>query len=907
MPCYFCVRGCLSMAIQLVRLVTKGLADMHRATALLILLLLIGVLTPAAILGAQSETIITLSIPEYLSDAFSDEVLSAFEAENPGVKVVLVESGSEAYFTPAVYGLEDHLTGAEKYVASADVLYTNSYNLSVEATRAGYFLDLAPLASVDSTLNEDDFIPSIWQSFQWDGGIWALPVAASIQILAYKPAKFDEAGLGYPSESWSFEDFANAARTLTQKDAEGNVTVPGFFSFSDNRLLYRAFVGQGVYDSSTIPNLPLLNQPSVEAFIATWSELDKEGVTGRNIDFSDFNYDSVPMRIDQSYILSNPVQSPEDEWAAALLPGGVSGLSVEGFAVSGGTQYPDQAYALAKFLTSQIDVVDRFFSDSPARQSLVGLEGENSFAAFRDLTPEEETFITDAIANALPISELRFFDYIGQAIDKVVNEDVDVVTALQEIEATANENLQTASDRRNTATVYVATAVPTPVLSGDEIAINFGYTAFVSPIPNREAWDSVINEFVANDPEVGQVVLDTGFGSSLVDMSERYDCFYLPYNLVQNENDLSPILSLDPFTSADATFDPNDLVGGVLTQVQRNNQLWGLPIVIQPHVLNYNTILFDEAGVPLPEDGWNIDEFNDALQQLKVNPDDPAPFTANDSSGTHLFILMAAYGGLPLDYRTNPLTINFTDENTVNAIRQVLDLAKAGYIKYSKLGDFSGGGGSFGQNAIYGQVLSLMSFYSVQPGGEGENPYSMTTYPVGTQLAGAAYDIGTAYISSNSPAADACYRWISALAQRPDLFNAMPARRSLLNGAELETAQGVDLTNLYQRFDALLSDPNTITLPSTFGGASSPGNYIIQLWLYRAFDSYVLEDGDLETELAQAEQFATEYQACAATIPPNTLGADATQMEQINYFRQFTDCAVSIDASLESLFNFPDA
>jgi hypothetical protein len=43
-------------------------------------------------------------------------------------------------------------------------------------------------------------------------------------------------------------------------------------------------------------------------------------------------------------------------------------------------------------------------------------------------------------------------------------------------------------------------------------------------------------------------------------------------------------------------------------------------------------------------------------------------------------MLIAAYGGLPIDYRTTPATLNFTDPATISAIQQVLDLAKNGYI-----------------------------------------------------------------------------------------------------------------------------------------------------------------------------------------------------------------------------------
>src|SRR6185369_7116430 len=99
--------------------------------------------------------------------------------------------------------------------------------------------------------------------------------------------------------------------------------------------------------------------------------------------------------------------------------------------------------------------------------------------------------------------------------------------------------------------------------------------------------------------------------------------------------------------------------------------------------------------VPEPQNGWTVDEFSDALQRLKLDPSYPAPFLPNQGGGTHLLILMAAYGGLPLDYRTDPVTANFTDPTNVDAIRQVLDLAKNGYIKYEKLGSFGGGSSGF--------------------------------------------------------------------------------------------------------------------------------------------------------------------------------------------------------------------
>ena len=81
---------------------------------------------------------------------------------------------------------------------------------------------------------------------------------------------------------------------------------------------------------------------------------------------------------------------------------------------------------------------------------------------------------------------------------------------------------------------------------------------------------------------------------------------------------------------------------------------------------------------------------------------------------------------------------------------------------------------------------------------------------------------------------------------------------------------------------------------------------MLPIWLNRAFDAYVLEDADLEIELSEAEMFATTYTECINSIeriPQGTL-MEMEQEEQLAYFRQFTDCAVLVDPSLEGMFDF---
>lgn len=884
-----------------------------------LVLAMFGLLAPSHRLSAQDEIILTLGVPAWREDTFEDpELFRQFEAEHPNVKVVLAPPSDNAFFVAAAFDLEQHLESAADYASSADVLYVSNDNLSIEATLAGYFLDLQPLAAGDPALNPEDFFPSAYESFQWDRGLWGLPVSLNVQIVIYEPAAFDAAGLEYPNAGWTLEDYANADRLLTEFNDAGEMTRPGFPLFGRQGILLRSLLDHGFYDPTTSPEQPRFTDPDTEALLSSWIEYYEEGLFGAAPMSGMVDFASVPLQISSPFLLSSNFGIPGDTpRAGTLLPGGTAALQVEGFAVSSGTQHPELAYELVKYLTSSVQVSNSFFGTSPARRSLVGQtpEGDDNIIIRPEFSPENQALLDQALEGALPTSELRYSFYIDRIVNEV-QEGGELAQVLSEIEAEAVQNLQEAASRRGTTVVAVATPVPTPVLAAGEVALDFGLVSFISPLPNRDRWDQVISDFIATDPQVRHIVLDTGFSPSLTDMTEQYDCFYLPFNNTQAD-DLNTVLSLDPFLDADINFDASDIIGGVMAQVQRDNRTWAYPLNIQPGVLWYNSQMFADADVPAPEDGWTADAFADALRSLRVSPDDPTPFQPREFGGNYLLMLVASFGGLPLDYRTQPVTINFTDPSTVEALRQVLDLAKNGYIAYQEIGNLASGiimgGGSGGGGSdipIYNETLNEFSFNRFQFQAETgiEDPYRLTSYPSGSQYTPVTYTVGTAYISASSAAPEACYRWISRLAEHPELFTSMPARRSQLNNPELAAALGLDLSAFYAQYEAQLQAPNVLEFPSLNTGAvSSPGDFITQTWLNRAMDRYVLEDADLETELAEAEMFARDYQTCMEGLPPYNQAMLSSQQEQLSYARGLFNCIESADPSMaEGLPELPE-
>jgi ABC-type glycerol-3-phosphate transport system substrate-binding protein len=857
-----------------------------------LVLILMGVLAaPLLVLGQSQETILTIAVPDWMNNTiFTPDVFKSFETEHPGVKVVIIGSGETGYIPPAEFALGSHLDMTEAYVNTADVLYVMDYYLSVEATRAGYYLDLAPLVAADATLDEADFFPAVWKSWQWDGGFWGLPVAASPQVLVYNVTAFDEAGLAYPNPDWTLDDLLQAANVLTQHNAEGAVLVPGFEPNFFGELA-RSVLNEKFYDDTVLPSPPSFARPEVAALMDrwyTWLQEDQSvpGVSGQ------YEYDQVPMAIDDIARREAFYASPDAVWEASLLPGGTATLQVQGFAVSAGTAYPELAYALAKYLTQQLNITGQLFGALPARQSMMGLTADDGPFTMSEVSPEAQAFQREAMAHALPISELRYAGYLNVVVGRLFDDTpaYDASSALQAAEEQARRALQTAKERRGSVLIVVPTPVPTPVVAPGEVALKFGVTN-ISPLPQKELWDQAITDFTATDPNVVYINLVTD-PTGTVDPIENFDCYYRPYSssTITGTNGL---LNLDPLLNADPNFDPRDVIGSVFDQFRFNGELWAYPLTLRPKVLWYDTEAFSQAGVPMPENGWSVEEFADALMRLKAaSPDGMAPFVPDGFGNTYILLLIAAHGGRPFDYHVDPPVVNLTAPETIEAIRQVTNLAGDGYIAYRALDTNAGGGG--GAAPLITDTLSTTSWRLGVREATGL-PVQLTLYPHSSQVVPVSYEVGAAYISAQTLNPEACYRWIRYLAGRPELFTGMPVSHEQLDSPALAAVLGDDVVEFYREYAAQFDDPNVYVVPFR----TRFSQWIEDIWFNQALDHVVLEDGDLETELEKAQTNIIEFRACTADIP---LFVSSMSDELNTYYSRFTECAIKIDPNLATRF-----
>ncbi len=893
-----------------------------RFSHLALAIALVATLFPVAVwhVYAQGVTLV-LSVPEMWDDTLTD-LLTEFEAQNPGVTVVLTLSEASFFGGGSMGGstVEDTLDAAETLASSADVMYIDSSSLTPEGTQAGYFLDLQPLVMNDPALDAADFIPAVWQAYQWDNSMWALPLSTDVIVLTFDPAAFDAAGLAYPNERWTIDDFANAARRLTVYNADGSVLTPGFSTVSggNNQTTFlRTVAGVSLVDETAQLNLPRFDSPELEYALQVWYELRSEGVVlasggGREND--------IPLRVEgingygaRGFRVGQ--NNTEDEVRyASLLPGGTAGLNVQGFAVSAGTQYPDLAFALTRFLVGRSELALNQFSATPARYTLIAAAQANTnttspasiqlgvpvggMAQMRQSIPAQiQPIIDQGLTYGLGASALRYSSYLSAAITEMESNGGDALSALQVVEAQAISDARTAQALYGTVSLFITPPATESVLVPGKIALNCavslgfggGMGGGGGRLSNQEQWDTLITSFTASDPIVGQVNLENVDNSDLAQLTQNYDCIILNSNAVPDA-DLSTILNLDPLLDTDSTFDRNDVIGNTLAQLQQDNKIWALPLAIEPQMLQYNPKLLAWAGVPEPVKGWTADSFTDALRMLKPYDTDPTPFVPSDPSGSYLLMLITAYGGLPLDYRTDPPAVNFTDPATVEAIRQVLDLASAGYISYTVVTQ----GAAFG--AIDDAAITTNTFNQFRGGlgrpGAQQVDWVNTLYPQGTRYNALAYQISTAYISATAQNPEATYRFLSLVSRSPQLFDGMPARQSLVSDPAIIASQGEEVTSVYRQLDALLRSPNTIVFPTFTQGSGSITSLMVSYWLLAAFDSYMTDGADLETALADAQMMTLAYQECIASIAVDTSDAPEAMIQR---GQQIMGCAASVD------------
>ena len=147
----------------------------------------------------------TVSSEEYTEEA-QRAMAQEFEASHPNIKVnvtVLPSSGFGEKMTTAL--------GAGE--GAPDVAFFWDNNWFPEA------LELTPYIEADPDFSPDLYFPGFWNTrAMWGDKVVGLPLGVGANFVMYNKDVFDEAGVDYPTDDWTTEDFIDIATQLTDLD-----------------------------------------------------------------------------------------------------------------------------------------------------------------------------------------------------------------------------------------------------------------------------------------------------------------------------------------------------------------------------------------------------------------------------------------------------------------------------------------------------------------------------------------------------------------------------------------------------------------------------------------------------------------------------------------------------------------
>lgn len=131
------------------------------------------------------------------------EIAKKFEESHPGTKVQV-----EAYAD----GFDQKLAAGFGAANPPDVMYMWDFPT--------YHQSLEPLdsyASKDEDLNIDDFYQGLFNYGKIDNQLYGIPAGFTTRVVYYNKKMFDDAGIAYPSDGWTWTEFQETAQKLTDK------------------------------------------------------------------------------------------------------------------------------------------------------------------------------------------------------------------------------------------------------------------------------------------------------------------------------------------------------------------------------------------------------------------------------------------------------------------------------------------------------------------------------------------------------------------------------------------------------------------------------------------------------------------------------------------------------------------
>ncbi|MFN8468868.1 MAG: sugar ABC transporter substrate-binding protein [Caldilineaceae bacterium] len=360
--------------------------------------------------------------------ASHQRVADAFMQEHPDIKVEIWNQPWDDYFTKiqALWA-----SGDTKVIPDIAFLWPTP-----QYAAEGVLENLDPYIE-KANYNLDDYWPGLLESAKYNGSVYGFPRDIESNIIYYSKDMFDKAGVAYPSNDWTWDDFLAAAEKLTQKDASGNTTVYALAAEGGKWPKWVNQNGGAILDDYVNPTKCMLTEPASVQGIQFFSDMMNNGLAMRPADLNQAGGDAAVFSSGQAAMIlqnSSRVSTFNQaglnyDIAPAPIPAGGkrwNGAGGAAWVMSSGSDNKDAAWTFLQWLQST-DGGEKVYTEAgeifPALQSVA-----NSPAFMTDKPPaNKEGFIIEAGASG--VGGFGYFPEWGELSGSVIEPGLEKVWA----------------------------------------------------------------------------------------------------------------------------------------------------------------------------------------------------------------------------------------------------------------------------------------------------------------------------------------------------------------------------------------------------------------------------------------------------------------------------------------------
>jgi multiple sugar transport system substrate-binding protein len=287
------------------------------------------------------------------------QIIQQFEAANPDIQVQLEPVGSGDYYARIL----TQIAAGDP----PDLLQIGDDAVPMFVER-GAFLPLDEfITSAQYPLDLSIYLPGMLTPGQWNDAQYLLPKDYSPLAVYYNKRLFDAAGVPYPQDGWTWDEFLETAQALTVRDASGNVTQWGVQLPGPWTTGFEAWVAQAggrLISEDGTQFVGFMDSPEVQEAVQLYAELyneyavapppaDMNAFGGGN---SEFDSGLAAMRVFGRWPQAGMLENPEIDLGVVGLPVGRERANVlfwGGFGISSLSENPEAAWRFLRYYVGE--------------------------------------------------------------------------------------------------------------------------------------------------------------------------------------------------------------------------------------------------------------------------------------------------------------------------------------------------------------------------------------------------------------------------------------------------------------------------------------------------------------------------------------------------------------------------